>query len=197
MTPPANPITMAGMYPVMAIDLGGGLRLRTLTGQDADLLVEATSQESGKAMWGPRPVGPYSLGDAAAALRAWDGTSQVSFGLLDGDRLLATVGLMVDGEIGYWVRPDARRRGFGVHAVAATTHWVHDRVGLSRVWLEIDPANTASLRLAHRAGYHYVETIPRHCRVWRVDDAGLDDWHDCAIWHHDVTPTSPGPPVRA
>lgn len=184
------------MYPVMAIDVGD-LRLRTLTVDDAPLLVAATEHEEGKAMWGPRPVGPYSLADAEAALRAWDGTSQVSFGLLDGDRLLATVGLMVDGEIGYWVRPEVRRRGHGVRSVSAVTHWVHDNVGLRRVWLEIDPANTASLRLAYQVGYHYVETIPRHCRVWRLDDADLDDWHDCAIWDHDVTATSPGPPARA
>lgn len=177
------------MYPVMDVDLGD-LRLRTLTVRDADLLVEATHGETGTAMWGPRPVGAYSPADAAAALREWDGTSQVSFGLVDDNRLLATVGLMAEAEIAYWVRPEHRRRGLGVRAVVAVTQWAHERAGLDRVWLEINPANEASRRLAERAGYRFTERLPRHCRAWRSDDPERDEWHDCLIWQH-VSPPSP------
>lgn len=177
------------MYPVMDVDLGD-LSLRTLTLADAALLVEATRGETGTAMWGPRPVGAYSRADAEAALRDWDGTSQVSFGLVEHDRLLATVGLMAEAEIAYWVRPEHRRRGLGVQAVVAVTEWAHEHAGLDRVWLEINPANAASRRLAERAGYRFTERLARHCRAWRSDDPDHDEWHDCLIWQH-VSPPSP------
>jgi hypothetical protein len=53
---------MGGMEPLVELDLGD-LRLRTLTLEDEDaaLLVEATRAESARALWGPRPAGPYSL----------------------------------------------------------------------------------------------------------------------------------------
>lgn len=42
---------------------------RTLTTKDAALLVEATQAESGRALWGPYPAGPYSLKEARSALQ--------------------------------------------------------------------------------------------------------------------------------
>lgn len=176
--------------PVMDLDVAG-LRLRTLTVRDADLLVEATREESAPALWGARPAGPYSLRDAQAALLAWDYQSagQVAYGVLDASRLVAAVGLMPDGaraaELAYWVRPDQRRRGFGLRGVRAVTQWAHRDAGLQRVWLEINPDNAASLRLAERAGYRFDERLPRHCRSWIADDPERDVWHDCLIWVHD------------
>ena len=169
------------------------LRLRTLTSGDAGLLVEATRDETGRALWGARPAGPYSLGDARAALEAWDpgAGGQVSFGMLRGDRLVAALGLMPDGalmpegaltaELAYWVRRDERRQGIGLRGVLAVTRWAHDSAGLRRVWLEIHPGNAASLRLAERAGFRFEERAASHCRSWITDDPAQDDWHDCLI----------------
>lgn len=174
---------------LMDLDLGD-LRLRTLTGRDAALLVEATRAEPGRALWGPRPVGPYSLEDAVAALRAWDprGRRQVSFGVLQGGRLVGALGLMPDGpdsaELAYWVRPEDRRRGIALRGVRAVTAWAHASAGLARLWLEIDPGNTPSLRLAERAAYRLERRLPRHCRTWTSDDPEHDTWHDCLIWVH-------------
>jgi hypothetical protein len=80
------------------LDLGE-LRLRTLLPDDAELLVEATRQERGRALWGPRPAGPYALDDARTALQHWDPAegTQASYGVLRADRLVAAVGLMLDG----------------------------------------------------------------------------------------------------
>jgi RimJ/RimL family protein N-acetyltransferase len=92
---------------------------------DAALLVEATRHEQARALWGPRPADPYSLEDARTALQQWDSAQgeQVSYGVLRGDRLVAAVGLMLDGshsaELAYWVRPEQRRRGIGVRSVRA------------------------------------------------------------------------------
>jgi RimJ/RimL family protein N-acetyltransferase len=176
---------------VLDTDLGDGLRLRTLTLQDAPLVVEATRAETAPALWGPRPRGPYSADDAAAALR--DAESMVSFGLITGGRLLGALGLMRDhepgsaepdsAELAYWVRPENRRQGLALRGIRAVTDWAH-RAGLSRIWLEINPDNTASLRLAERAGYQFAERIAGHCRTWTVDDAEQDSWHDCLILTH-------------
>jgi RimJ/RimL family protein N-acetyltransferase len=140
---------MGGMEPLVELDLGD-LRLRALTvaDDDAALLVQATRAESASALWGPRPAGPYSLEAARSALRAWDPRHgrQVSFGVLDGPRLVAALGLMPDGphsaELAYWVRPEDRRRGIALRSVQALTSWAHTTAGFPRIWLEIDPANS-------------------------------------------------------
>jgi RimJ/RimL family protein N-acetyltransferase len=176
------------------LDLGD-LRLRALVQDDAKLLVEATRHEQARALWGPRPAGPYSLEDAKTALQQWDpaGGKQVSYGVLGAERLVAAVGLMLQGphsaELAYWVRPEQRRRGIGVRSVQALTAWAHRDGGLARLWLEIDPANTASQKLARRAGYQLEQRLPRHCRAWLAEDPDRDQWHDCLIFAH----TSQGP----
>lgn len=77
------------------LDLGD-LRLRTLFQDDVPLLFEATRHEQARALWGPRPAGPYSLDDAKRALQQWDpaGGKQVSYGVLGAERLVAAVGLI-------------------------------------------------------------------------------------------------------
>jgi RimJ/RimL family protein N-acetyltransferase len=168
----------------------GDLRLRTLTGKDEALLVEATRAESGRALWGPHPSGPYSIEDARSALRAWDPRRhpQVSVGVLQGGRLVGALGLMLDGphsaELAYWVRPEHRRRGIALRAIQALTDWSHTTADLTRVWLEINPDNAPSLALAERAGYILEQRLPRHCRSWTSDDPDRDTWHDCLIWTH-------------
>lgn len=180
---------MAAMDLSVDLDLGD-LRLRTLTGGDAALLVEATRVEPGRALWGPHPSGPYSLEDARAAMRAWDPGrhGQVSVGVFEGERLVAALGLMPDGprsaELAYWVRPERRRRGIAPRAVRALTNWAHTAGGLGRVWLEIDPGNAPSLAVAERAGYRFEARMPDHCRAWTSDDPERDSWHDCLIWAH-------------
>lgn len=166
----------------------GELRVRTLSELDAPLLVEATGAEQGRSLWGHRPVGPYTLADARSALRAWE--QDISFGVLRDDRLVAAVGLMPDGpgsaELAYWVRPEERGRGLAVRAVRTMTTWAHRDGGMARVWLEINPENAASLRVAEHVGYTFEERLPKHCRSWTNEDPEQDSWHDCLIWvHHD------------
>jgi RimJ/RimL family protein N-acetyltransferase len=170
------------------LELGAGLRLRALTEEDAELLVEATSGESGRSLWGAYPSGPYSLEQARSALREWDPrtTSQASYGIVGDGRMLGALGLMFDGpgsaELAYWVRPESRRQGLAVRGIRALTPWAHATLRLPRVWLEIDPENTASLRVAERAGFTYEQRLPNHCRAWHNEDPELDSWHDCLIW---------------
>lgn len=168
----------------------GEYRLRTLTQDDAALVVEATATERAPAAWGPRRAGPYTLDEAVAALRAWDPDTagQASIGVFDDGRLVGAFGLMPDGpssaELGYWVRPEYRGRGIAWRCVVALTGWAHRAVALDRIWLEIDPSNAASRRVAQRAGFHLEGRLAGHCRSWTHDDPALDSWHDCDIWVH-------------
>jgi RimJ/RimL family protein N-acetyltransferase len=174
----------------MDLDIGAGLTMRVLLVEDAALLVEATGAESEAALWSPRPAGPYSLRDARTALSAWDpgAGGQISVGILQGARLVGAVGLMPDSpasvELAYWIRPEDRRRGIAARAVRATTLWAHSHLVVGRIWLEIEPANEPSLRLAQQVGYQFEERLPQHCRDWSHEDAELDSWHDCLIWAH-------------
>jgi len=96
--------------------------------------------------------------------------------------------MMPDGpgsiELAYWMRPEDRGRGIASRAVRATTLWAHRNLAVSRIWLEIRPGNGPSLRVAERAGYHFEQRLPRHCREWSSEDAERDSWHDCLIWGH-------------
>jgi RimJ/RimL family protein N-acetyltransferase len=174
------------------------MHMRALVGEDAALLVEATSGESAPSLWGPCPAGPYSLHDGQAALSAWDPAAggQFSIGILRGHRLLGAVGVMPDRpgstELAYWIRPQDRGRGIASRAVRATTVWVHRNLAIPRIWLEIRPGNEPSLRLARHAGYQFERRLSRHCRDWSSEDAEHDSWHDCLIWAHtsDRTPAT-------
>jgi RimJ/RimL family protein N-acetyltransferase len=179
------------MLPVLSLNLGPGLSMRTLVPADAALLAEATSGESGRSLWGHSPAGPYSLADAQAALADWDPAAggQFSIGLLHGGVLLGAVGLLPDRpgsiELAYWVRPEHRGRGLASLAVAAATDWAHGSLAIPRIWLEINPDNEPSLRLARRAGYHFEQRLSGHCRDWSHEDAGRDSRHDCLVWVHE------------
>jgi len=82
------------------------------------------------------------------------------------------------------VRPEERQRGIAVRAVQAVTAWAHTSAGFARIWLEIDPADLPSLRVARQAGYRLEQRLLRHCRAWQHDDPAQDTWHDCLIWIH-------------
>lgn len=174
--------------------------MRTLVRVDASLLAEATSGESGRSLWGPSPAGPYSLADAITALSDWDPAAggQFSIGILHGAVLLGAVGLMPDqpgsAELAYWIRPEHRGRGLATQAVSAATDWAHRSLAIPRIWLEINPDNEPSLRLAGRTGYRFEQRLSGHCRDWSHDDAERDSWHDCLIWvHESVRPSAARP----
>jgi RimJ/RimL family protein N-acetyltransferase len=80
-----------------------------------------------------------------------------------------------EGEIGYMVAPAARGRGVSARAVELLTRWGFDELGLERIELRIDTANTPSERVAERAGYrrdgvlrnvHFKEGLRSDTAVW-------------------------------
>jgi RimJ/RimL family protein N-acetyltransferase len=139
----------------------GGLLLRVLGVGDAEAVVEAT-RDSPDAVWVPEAP-PYTLERARGFLADYARRRQagdaVSFGVfrpyderfLGG--LVAQEAARGDIELAYWVRPDARRRGIASRSLDALSAWVEERLAARRVWVEVEPANEASLRTAASAGY--------------------------------------------
>lgn len=56
-------------------------------------------------------------------------------------------------EVSYWLSEPARGRGWAATALRAVTAWIRSTWGQVEVWLEIDPGNQASIRVAEAAGF--------------------------------------------
>jgi RimJ/RimL family protein N-acetyltransferase len=86
------------------------------------------------------------------------------------DRLLGALGISnfdwgdLKAEMGYWMAPEARRRGYGARAARMLAVWALSSLGLERLELVANPANEASQRLAERAGFAREGTLRRYRR---------------------------------
>lgn len=69
------------------------------------------------------------------------------------------------GTAGYSVAPSARGRGHATEALIALTEFGWTVPGLYRIELYIEPWNTASLRIAERAGYLREGLLRRHQEI--------------------------------
>jgi len=68
-------------------------------------------------------------------------------------------------QIGYWLAPKARGRGFATRAVILLTRWLFE-LGAARVCFTIVAGNEPSVEVAHRAGFAYEGTMRSH-GVWQ------------------------------
>jgi [ribosomal protein S5]-alanine N-acetyltransferase len=57
------------------------------------------------------------------------------------------------GNVGYWLLPEARGKGFATRAVRLISCWALRDLGLARVGLSTEPSNEASQRVAERSGF--------------------------------------------
>ena len=57
------------------------------------------------------------------------------------------------GHFGYWITREARGRGVATEALKALCRWGVESLGLKRLELVTDPENTASQRVAEKAGF--------------------------------------------
>ena len=78
-------------------------------------------------------------------------------------------------EFGYGVRGDERGKGYASEALGAVARWALTEGGIQRAWLTANTDNTASVRVAEKAGFRREGTLRR---------AGLDDdgLHDLAVF---------------
>ncbi|UOE22051.1 GNAT family N-acetyltransferase [Thermobifida halotolerans] len=122
----------------------------------------------------PAPGQPYTRSDAvtwcvetAPAIRATGDGQQWAAVCRETGRYVGSFGLVRTNwaarvtEIGYLLAPDLRGRGLAPEAVVAVTRWALLDQGFERVALKAATANTASRRVAEKAGYVY-EGIERN-----------------------------------
>ena len=137
------------------------IELRLWRAEDAEAVYQACQDLEIQQGIGAMPS-PYSRADAAeylaASETAWRTGDRASFAIVartDG-RLLGSVGLGFHGThatVGYWLAREARGRGVATRATRFVSRWALEDLGVERLELHTDPANTASQRVAERAGF--------------------------------------------
>jgi RimJ/RimL family protein N-acetyltransferase len=162
----------------------GGLTLRPFVPRDVETLTQVFADPEVQ-RWNPAPGGDD---DTAEWVWEWlrrrnDWTAGGHFSWAVGGgagELLGSVSLhqvdldQGDAEIGYWVAPEARRRGIAGRAVSAAVDFAFDRVALRRVYLYHATANVASCRIAGRCGFTLEGTLRQS---HRYGDGAYHDEH--------------------
>jgi RimJ/RimL family protein N-acetyltransferase len=76
--------------------------------------------------------------------------------------------------LGYWVRTSRRGEGIAVRATRLAAHYAFEKVGLIRVEIVMAVNNTASRRVAEKAGAHYEGILHNRMVVGReIHDAHM------------------------
>jgi RimJ/RimL family protein N-acetyltransferase len=160
--------------PVLTV---GELTLRPWAADDVAAMFEAYSDPLIQQWNGMRVA---TLADAAGIIADWSGAWAKEIGAnwaITGPEVMGRMSLrLIDldegtGEVAYWAMPAARGRGVVRRALAAVTQWAFDDLGLHRLELLHSVANSASCRVAEKAGYR-CEGIKRSAALHD------DGWHD-------------------
>ncbi|MER6214172.1 MULTISPECIES: GNAT family N-acetyltransferase [unclassified Streptomyces] len=182
-TPPIPPVVPAGhmaklAQPVLA--LPSGLELRPWRESDADALV-AAAQEPGIRQWNRLFVA--SKEEACERIKRmrerWQSEQSAIWAIArpGGGQALGLIGwgdIDLQGgsaEILYWLLPGGRGRGAMVEATQRLSRWAFEDLGLHRLRLCHAVANSASCRVAEKAGYSLEGTM-------RSALLHEDGWHD-------------------
>ena len=175
-------------FPSLGRPTDGVVALRHL--RDSDVPgVQRACDDAESARWLPLPV-PYTEQDALGwALGLvpleWSQGKVASAAVVDAatDELLGAVAVTPGrdrtGEVGYWTARWARGRGVAVRATRLHTAWAVEALGLARVELLTDVRNTASQRVAQKAGFVH-EGVARAVRAEPRGTARVD----MDVWAH-------------
>jgi RimJ/RimL family protein N-acetyltransferase len=179
---PDDPVRDTAALPPLGRPTDGVVALRHVRESDLEL-VQRACEDAESARWLPLPV-PYTAEAARTwALHVvpaeWAAGTVASVAVADAvtDELLGAVGLSFGrdrtGEVGYWTAPWARGRGVAVRAARLHTGWGVTTAGLARVELLTDVRNTASQRVAQKAGF-VREGVARSVRSAPRSDSRVD-----------------------
>jgi RimJ/RimL family protein N-acetyltransferase len=131
--------------------------LRPWRFSDVDELVSCIDGDPEIERWLDQVPQPYRREDARTYI---GGIGEQAFAITDAStgRLLGSIGVRWNdrrdvGEIGYWVRADARGRGIVSRALALVARFAIENEGAARLQLRADVENVASCRAAERAGF--------------------------------------------
>jgi RimJ/RimL family protein N-acetyltransferase len=152
----------------------GLITLRPWSADDARFMAAASADPAIRRYNGSHdrlgnPAPPLSTRDAEAVIAefatswrafAMTGTpAGVAFAIVDTDsgELVGCCGVddWTDEDVaqfGYWIAPNARRRGYATRAAILLTRWLFD-LGAARVFLTVVAGNEGSVAVARRAGF--------------------------------------------
>jgi RimJ/RimL family protein N-acetyltransferase len=135
------------------------LLLRPFEEHDADdILIASKDPEIRRWMPWAATQTPRSARDWCTTHAHRDPVRAMNFAIVEGDRLAGSVGLgrtdWTDGrvEVGYWIAPWARRKGYAVEATRAVAAYAFQK-GMHRIELLTALANHASQGVAAKAGF--------------------------------------------
>jgi RimJ/RimL family protein N-acetyltransferase len=139
------------------------LLLRPVDGADVDPITECC-QDATIARWLPHLPSPYTTADAEAFVAGqagspWNGSFDLAVTERRTGRLVGMMGMFgyrrrsAQAEVGYWIDSRARGLGYATEGVRALAAWGLQEQGLHRVTLTADVDNTASRRVAEKAGF--------------------------------------------
>jgi RimJ/RimL family protein N-acetyltransferase len=122
---------------------------------------------------------PYTEEDArfwiGDAKDAWESGDRFNFAVTErkDDRVLGGIGMRVlaetqTGEVGYWVRAEARGNGVATRALELIAPWAFESRGIERLQLYAEIENIPSQRVAEKAGFRRDGVI----RSWRRSALG-------------------------
>jgi RimJ/RimL family protein N-acetyltransferase len=161
----------------------GPLRLRPWRKQDADAVLAAQQDPDIRTWAGGHAV--TTREDALALLRRLvEQENRASWAVVDAatDAVLGSVSVHTidpvgaDAQIGYWTVPAARGRGVAAAAVDAGCRWAFAGLPVDRIELCHAVENTASGRVARKAGFTYEGHLRRSYRY------GDGRKHDELLW---------------
>lgn len=108
---------------------------------------------------------PYELRHAEdfveRVAKNWADDVEQTWAIRDGDVLAGMIGLYRQGtgsaELGYWIAPASRERGFGTEASRAVVDWgfAPEGLGLDRIEWRAVVGNVGSARIARALGFRY------------------------------------------
>ncbi|GAA0985933.1 MULTISPECIES: GNAT family N-acetyltransferase [Nocardiopsis] len=144
------------------------LRLRAFVEADIDdVHTSCTDPELQRWIPIPGPGRPYTREDAeqwcrevAPGMRTGGEGQQWAVVEKGSGRLVGAIGLVrtlwpaMNTEVGYWVSPWGRGRGYATEAAVAVSRWAVDQ-GFLRVEIKAGTGNTGSRRVAEQAGFTF------------------------------------------
>jgi RimJ/RimL family protein N-acetyltransferase len=148
------------------------LRLRRASSDDLQAMHAVLSNQAAMRYWSTPPHD--EIGQTAMWLeRMMSAAPQTSDDFLiefQGE-VIGKAGFWRVPEIGYILHPDHWGRGFATEALTAVIARVFEKFPIAAVTADVDPRNTASLRLLGRLGF---TESHRARRTWLVGDQWCD-----------------------